>query len=953
MKNNSQIDGARNDNPFNVEENKTFEDLSSASNAQDILKNKNIDFVDANENHLGSIMAIYMALCIDQDLEKKIDPENTHSYPRRGGILKVPEKEMILSSIKQQKHFFRLAVHEGETKGFLWGCYDFSTSEPFYPSFMREGETTDKYSVYESFQKQNLVAYGMDLMIHPSTQRSSLGAHLYYQYALELQKRGMKKIIFMAEKLKSLSHGDVITELDMNNDATLRMHSHLGATLIKTIDDTVTLESGRIANRTCMYHIVDVDNILEVLGPKLGIKEQLITSQVRLDIIKILREILINKTTSFSPEEFTIRGIWDFNMRSQPRDGERVFTESGYLVATSGLGASFRQQESSQNIDGLIGEDGRYISINDKALEVAILDACFSSVPKEPSEKFVLLGDTVSKASQRASIVSREVKKIAEKYSINDAKVLMIGVVQTIVEEMEKEGLSTILSDLDPNLLNKEKEVGNPINNGNQNQELIPKCDIILVTGMTLATSTLDEIITTAMKYNKPVVVFAQTGSNLANEYLALGVETVVAEHYPWYCVPGKSTIETFRSEIKRPSETLDEREEIIEILNRIGTPAYIYDARLIRENAIKLKDAFKGRQVYYSVKANPNPEVCSILSKLGYEAEVVTEGEIQTAIESGFNAKKMLFAGPGKTHSQIKNAISMGISLFTAESINQLKLINHVADQENTFVNVLLRINLPELYNEKSESMMGGDSQFGLDINGLISEKSIFDTLKNVKIVGTQFYAASQILDPTKLAKSVKKQLEKTQQLMKEIPMTLEMLDIGGGFGIPYKNSESELDLDKCSELLEEVIISNGTNAKPEIIIESGRYLVGNAGTFYTKVIDVKESFGKYHIICDGGMVGFTRPMLVRSPHRIELFSTKSVQTRTETCVISGFSCSSLDTFDTVEMKLPEIGDVIAIKDAGAYGWGMSIKDFHCVKPPKEFVIHKESISTAKSLAA
>ncbi|MFA5793031.1 MAG: DUF364 domain-containing protein [Candidatus Gracilibacteria bacterium] len=895
-----------------------------------------VEVLDADIDDLDQIMGIYEQLDVGKNIEKKTDPRNVDAYSSRGGILKMPSRALISQAIESKEYFFRLSKLNDAVNGFIWGCYDFSADSPFYESFMRDGVVTQDYQIFEQYQLQDLVAYGMDLMIRPDSQRGALGGLLYYLYVKELKKRGLSKIVFMIEKLGSLiSEGGAITELDMNNEATLGLHALLGATMIKRIDDEVDAGDGYVAKRTCMYHMVDVDYVLKVLGSKLGVD----VSTPKNDSLGNMRRNLVSRTADMPKDLFMIRGIWDFNMRAQPRDGERVFTESGYLVATAGLGASFRFQDSSESIDGLIGQDGRHVITDDVALNVAIIDACFASVLKEANEKFVISDDTVLKASQRASIVAGEVQRVSEKYSMTHAKVLMIGVVQTIVEEMVRRGLSPILSDMDPELLDQENVDGNAINNGDQNGLLIPQSDIVLATGMTLATSTFDEIFAMAKKWHKPVVIFAQTGSNLADEYIGLGVETVISEHYPWYCIPGVSAIEVFRMPNDASVSRGYTKDQVVDVIDVVGTPVYIYDGQRIKDNATRLKSAFDGCRMYFSIKANPNVDVCSIIARLGYDAEVVTDGEMDVAIKSGFNPSSILFAGPGKIHSQVNRAVSSGVRLFTAESVNQLKLLDEVARERNVVLKVLLRMNLPELYNEQSESMMGKSSQFGLDVDSLISEKSAIDALTNIRIVGTQFYAASQILDPTKLAKSVKNQLNQTRKIMGHIPMTLEILDVGGGFGIPYQDGDKALDLESCAKLAKEAMIDAGS---ADIIVESGRYLVGDAGTFFTRVIDVKKSFDQYHVICDGGMVGFTRPMLVGQHHEVELFTHKASNPVRGVCTVSGFSCSSLDIFDTIEMDVPEVGDVIAVKNAGAYGWSMSIKDFHCAKPPSEFVLNK-----------
>jgi diaminopimelate decarboxylase len=376
---------------------------------------------------------------------------------------------------------------------------------------------------------------------------------------------------------------------------------------------------------------------------------------------------------------------------------------------------------------------------------------------------------------------------------------------------------------------------------------------------------------------------------------------------------------------------------ELSKIANSHKTPLYVYDGRIILQNAQNLKDAFKGFSVYYSVKANPHPEVCSALARLGLGAEVVSEGEIKVALAAGFNSGEMLFAGPGKIAGELKFALEAGIRLITAESVGQLELIDRVAREIGCKVRSLLRINVPELRFVEGESMMGAESQFGLDVESFVAAKTRIEALTHTTIVGTQYYAGSQILDPRRLAASVRHQIEATRNLTKNLSVSMQVLDIGGGFGIPYQEREDPLDLGRCAELVRAQVGAAGLEPGVRVIVESGRFLVGPAGVFLTRVVDVKETGGRLYVICDGGMGGFTRPVLVRTPHRLEVLGAGSDSDHKRECVVCGPSCSSLDSFGTVLMRPPEVGDVIAVCDAGAYGWSMSLQSFQCASAPQE----------------
>jgi diaminopimelate decarboxylase len=380
---------------------------------------------------------------------------------------------------------------------------------------------------------------------------------------------------------------------------------------------------------------------------------------------------------------------------------------------------------------------------------------------------------------------------------------------------------------------------------------------------------------------------------------------------------------------------------ELLKIVEPLQTPVYVYDGRNILQNARRLKEAFGDYFVYYSIKANPNREVCSALAQLGLGAEVVTEGEIRVALDAGFSAAEMLFAGPGKILGEVKFAIDAGITTITAESVGQLELIDRVARGMNCKIKSLLRINAPELQDEESESMVGLESHFGLDVGSFVAARARIEALTYTTIIGTQYYAGSQILDPGRLAASVNHQIEATRKLTKNLPVRMEMLDIGGGFGIPYQDDEHEFDLDTCARLVHQQIAAANLEPGMRIIVESGRFIVGPAGVFLTRVVDVKEMFGRFYVICDGGMGGFARPMLTRTHHRVEVLGARSDNDHaSRDCVVCGPSCSSMDSFGKIWMPPPVIGDVIAVHDAGAYGWSLGLRSFHGVPAPQEVYI-------------
>jgi hypothetical protein len=265
------------------------------------------------------------------------------------------------------------------------------------------------------------------------------------------------------------------------------------------------------------------------------------------DILADLRKSLWRRSTHLRADEFIIRGVWDFMMLSQPNSADRIFTESGCLVATSGLGFSFRTSSQSVPIpDSFIGRDGRRVVAGDRAMQVATLDACYAVFPQNPIREHILEGDTTSKSIQRARIVCNEVELIADRLAIRKPSVLMIGVVGKITEQLWDCGMTPVLSDIDPRIVGT-MVAGAEVHHGRLNPRLIPECDIVLATGMSITTGTINEILEVTRRFAKPLVMFAQTGSNFAEEYLALGIDSVLSEAFPWYNMPGRSIIRIFR----------------------------------------------------------------------------------------------------------------------------------------------------------------------------------------------------------------------------------------------------------------------------------------------------------------------------------------------------------------------------------------------------------------------
>jgi diaminopimelate decarboxylase len=375
------------------------------------------------------------------------------------------------------------------------------------------------------------------------------------------------------------------------------------------------------------------------------------------------------------------------------------------------------------------------------------------------------------------------------------------------------------------------------------------------------------------------------------------------------------------------------------DILDKHPTPCYIYSANVIRENYQRLRDHLPAYEIFFSLKANPNLAICRILLGLGANADVSSLGELKAALKVGFKPENILFVGPGKTDDEIRYAITNGVFAIVAESPHEVGLIDAIAGKIKKKARIVLRINTLEKP-IAPEIMVGGPSKFGIDEETAIESVGSLQ-LRHSTIVGVHVYSASQVLDPDFHAMHINYVGDLALHLAEKIGFELECVDFGGGFGVPYKDGEPEMDLGPVAQAAE-AVGRKVLEASPgcRLAFEVGRYIAAEAGIFLTKVIRVKNSRGKRFIITDAGLNHFTRPIFqcVNHPSRI---LNKIGDEPAGAFDVCGPICTPLDvTARGVELPEPEIGDVIGLFNAGAYGYSMSMTDFMSLGWPAEVMI-------------
>lgn len=359
----------------------------------------------------------------------------------------------------------------------------------------------------------------------------------------------------------------------------------------------------------------------------------------------------------------------------------------------------------------------------------------------------------------------------------------------------------------------------------------------------------------------------------------------------------------------------------VADLAARYGTPLFIYSRTLIREQYRRLVEALSELRplVCYSVKVNTCGAVIRTLADEGAGADVVSGGELARALAAGVPADRIAFAGVGKTESDIEQALRAGILFFTVESEQELDRISACAVRLGSKARVALRVN-PDVDPKTHKYISTGkkENKFGMDLSRALHEYERAAALPGIEIAGLHMHIGSQILDPAPFAEAARKVASVCETLKKRYP-TFRHLDIGGGLGIRYRDGQVPLLPVAFASAVVPVLKPLGLN----IVMEPGRYLVGNAGILVTRVQYVKEGPSKKFIIVDAGMNDLIRPPLYQAHHDIAAVRETSQRVFGD---VVGPICESGDFF-ALDRELPAAapGDLLAVMSAGAYAMSMA----------------------------
>ncbi len=374
---------------------------------------------------------------------------------------------------------------------------------------------------------------------------------------------------------------------------------------------------------------------------------------------------------------------------------------------------------------------------------------------------------------------------------------------------------------------------------------------------------------------------------------------------------------------------------KITQLAQRIGqTPFYAYDRELLNQRMAELRDAMPSDlKIHYAIKANPMPALVQHMASLVDGFDLASAKEMQMALNTPMPTQHISLAGPGKRHEELSQAIAAGITLHV-ESAHELETIAQISHKTGRQASIAIRINPAFELKASGMKMGGGPKQFGID------EEQIPDILKRIKelaldFVGFHIYSGSQNLKADSIIDAQQKSLALAGQLSEYCPDPIKKLNIGGGYGIPYFPGETPLDIQRIGEALDKEMISfKHTHSDTEIIIELGRYLVGEAGLYICQVIDKKVSRGQTYLVVNGGLhhhlaASGNFGQVIRKNYPVAI-ANKMHNAKMETVNIVGPLCTPLDILgDKMHLPEAEIGDFLAVYQAGAYGYTASPHQF------------------------
>ena len=365
------------------------------------------------------------------------------------------------------------------------------------------------------------------------------------------------------------------------------------------------------------------------------------------------------------------------------------------------------------------------------------------------------------------------------------------------------------------------------------------------------------------------------------------------------------------------------------------GTPFYVYDLELVgrRIDALGAVLPF-GFRLAFAVKSNPALGVLAHVAGCCIGADIASGGELEAALRAGFAPVTIAMTGPGKRDEELAAAVTAGIGTVTVESVGELRRLDAIAARLRRRQPILLRLAVADDAKFERVRLIGGaEGKFGMPLPVLKEAAAAAAKSPNLELLGVHAFGASNVLDANRIADHIAELVAVGKEVAAEAGVPLRLVDAGGGLGIPYADGELPLDLPLLGARLEELRArwdQDPALREMEVLLEPGRFLVGPAGAYVARVVDIKGTPEAPVAILDGGINHLVRTALVRQEQRLAVLAPDADTRDRVPTTVAGPLCTGIDVFTLrAELPRPQVGDLIAVLDAGAYGFTESMPFF------------------------
>jgi diaminopimelate decarboxylase len=354
-------------------------------------------------------------------------------------------------------------------------------------------------------------------------------------------------------------------------------------------------------------------------------------------------------------------------------------------------------------------------------------------------------------------------------------------------------------------------------------------------------------------------------------------------------------------------------------VAESVGTPTHVYSRHVLRSRYAALDAAFAGypHDLHYAIKANATLAVVREMRDAGAHADANSGGEIEVALRVGFTPDQIVFTGVGKTHDELARAVTLGLKAINAESPGEVERIQAIAAAHGVTARVAVRVN-PDVDAGSHPHISTGhrSNKFGMSVTQAYAMVTDMARLSHLRVVGLHVHIGSQITDVAPLTQAAATIATMASTLNAQ-GIKLDHLDIGGGLGIAYEPGQHVISVEEYAAAVLPVIRPTGLR----LVLEPGRWIAGPAGVLLARVVDLKvQADGRWFVIVDAGMTELIRPALYNAWHDIEVVTPRDGAELA--CDIVGPVCETSDTLGKQRSLPPvQVGDVIVVRDTGAYG--------------------------------